>query len=45
MLQLYVLSFRNLASLTSFVIALGKNFIKVADYCPKIVVLENSICF
>ena len=32
--------FRNLASLTSFLTALGKNFIEVADYCQKIGVLE-----
>jgi len=37
--------FRNLASLTSFFTALGKNFIEVADYCQNKGVLEYPICF
>ena len=36
---------RNLASLSSFFAALGKNLIEVADYCQKIGVLEYPICF
>ena len=37
--------FRNLANLTWFLIAPGKNFIEVADHCQKIGVLEYPICF
>ena len=37
--------FRNLTSVNSLFTALSKNFIKVADSCQKIRILEYPVCF
>ena len=44
-LATFNLFFRNLTSLNLLLTTFGKNFIKVADYCQKIGILEYPVCF